>query len=573
MRFWLRQFIYTGFITVAAVAAMALIVSSSARQALLRETERSLTREAKLVAAVMVDVPPGPDLQTRVTGLGTESSVRLTVIDTSGRVLADSRADPATMENHRLRPEVIEALREGSGTATHLSRTLGKDMMYVAYRTVIAGSRPVIVRTSLELAVAQQLTSDTNRKVLIAAAILVILAVLLSLLFAARVTRPINDLTRAARRIAAGDFAVRVNSRRRDEFGRLGITMNEMTGQIQLLLARIATEKSEFETVVRAMKEGVVELDHERRIILANEAFSRAFGIPTETSLAGKFLWELVRNPDLQSLVAGNETGREVRVQDRVFSVAGSVVSAEPERVLFVFHDITELKRLEQLKADFIANVSHELRTPLTAIKGFTETLETEVPPDQQRFLAIIARHTDRLISMVNDLLLVSRLETEGQGLELAELDLGEVIREVAQMFEKRAAEKNLQATIDVAPGAPRVRGDRFLLEQLIINLLDNAIKYTPEGGTIAIRISESEAAGGKRLAVSVADSGVGIPAEHLPRIFERFYVVDKNRSRELGGTGLGLSIAKHIVLAHSGDISVRSVVGKGTTFTVLLPA
>jgi len=572
---WARQFLYTGLLAVAAIAALALIVAGVARQYAMHQLQDELHQEAQLVGeyVMLLDATPSGVLQERIRQLGTGIDARLTVIDSSGTVLADSRAEPAQMENHSLRPEVIAALRDGWGQAIHRSRTLPEAMLYVARRVRTPQGRLLIVRTSLDLREIHQWAAVINRRILLAAAILLVLALGLSLLFTRSVVQPVFGLQRAARRIADGDLTVRVPEGRRDELGALARAMNEMTGQLQKLFAAANSERGLLQAIVGSMTEAVVVLDRQRRIVLTNPSFEQEFKSAAQPGPDGKFLWETLRSTDLQDLVErvireDRTVAAELRIGLKSFDATAVPLKGERNEIVAVLHDVTQLKALDKVKADLVTNVSHELRTPLTAIKGYAETLEDEVPQHARRFLEIIRRHTDRLIALVNDLLVLSQLESGERQLEKEPVDLAEIAADALKLLEKQIADKGLNAGITTAPELPRIMADRFLLEQAFINLLDNAVKYTASGG-INVRLAPSAP---NHLRIEIADTGAGIPAESLGRIFERFYVVDKNRSRELGGTGLGLAIVKRIVLAHNGTVTVESGLGKGTVFTILLP-
>jgi two-component system phosphate regulon sensor histidine kinase PhoR len=570
---WLRQILYSYVVALVAIVALAVAIGAAARAVLRRDAERSLRTQA-LLSAELLRLASRADLPKLVARLDT-SLPRVTVIDTTGRVLADSRADPAKMANHRLRPEVKAALESGQGRAVHISRTLGDERLYVAVLASSDSLGPLVIRASRELGAMRSIGADVSRAVLVSAVVLAAVALVLALAFSRRATRPVQELSRAATRLAQGDLSVRVDARRQDELGGLAEAFNAMAGQLQRSLDKLGREKSELQTIIHAMAEGVVVLDPERRVFIANAMFRRGFRISPETEPVGRFLWEVVRNPELKELVdrlgpTSRQVLAQVRSGDRAFSVTASMMPGDRQEIVLVAHDITEARALERLKADFIANVSHELRTPLTAIKGYTETIESEASAEQRRYLAIVTRHTDRLIALVNDLLTITRLESGAPKLELEPVDIAEAVQDAAKLLERAAQAKGLRIDILSAPDAPLVRGDAFLLEQLVINLLDNAVKYT-ESGQVTVRVSPEPDP--KLVKLEVSDTGPGIAAEHLPRIFERFYVVDKNRSRELGGTGLGLAIVKHICLAHGGSVSVRSTVGQGTTFTVTLPA
>lgn len=570
-----RQFLYTCLLAVAAIAVLALIVSGTARQFALRQRQEELRQQAQLVGeyVVLLDSLPGADLQARIQRLDVETDARLTIIDSAGTVLADSRADPAAMESHRLRPEVIAALRDGWGQAIHRSRTLPDEMLYVARRVRLPSGRLLVVRASVALQEIRLLAAGINRRVFLGGALLLLLALGLSLLFTRSVVRPITGLRQAAERIAAGDLTVRVPGRRRDELGALTRAMNAMTEQLQRLFTTADAERGLLQAIIGSMSEGVVVLNRQRRIIMANPSFVQEFKPAAEAGPDGRFLWETVRSTDLQDLVErvineSRSVSAELRIGLKTFDAFAVPLPGGREEIVVVLHDVTQLKALEKVKADLVTNVSHELRTPLTAIKGYAETLEGNLPEASRRFLQIIQRHTDRLIALVNDLLVLSQLESGERRLEKEPVALDEIAGDALGLLAKRIADKGLQSRVFAAPGLPRISADRFLLEQVFINLLDNAVKYT-NAGEIAVRLAP---AGSNQVRIEVADAGVGIPAEHLGRVFERFYVVDKNRSRELGGTGLGLAIVKRIVLAHNGAVTVESELGQGTVFTILLP-
>jgi two-component system phosphate regulon sensor histidine kinase PhoR len=408
------------------------------------------------------------------------------------------------------------------------------------------------------------LRTTIGRSILLMAVAALVLALLLSLNF----TRPIRKLTAAARKVEAGGFGTRVALHSKDDFRELGLAFNLMTQRIETLFADLSRQKESLANVMASIDEGLLVIDAEGRIVLANERFRKLIG---EDALEGKYFWEVVRKPKIQEFIVRLQTERvrlsgEVRADEKTLLCTGGPLDDRGGVVLTV-HDITDLKNIEIVKKDFIVNASHELRTPLAAILGAVETLE-EGPGKINAFsLDILKRHAERLRAIVEDLLKLAEIEEKGYRLERGDVDLRELARNVVQVLTPRLKEKGIEARIEAPKGLPHLKADPFLLEQLLINLLDNAIKYT-EKGEIAISL----AADARDIILAVRDTGAGIPAEHLPRIFERFYVVDKSRSRKLGGTGLGLSIVKHIVQLHGGSISVGSEVGQGTTFTVRLP-
>jgi len=342
-----------------------------------------------------------------------------------------------------------------------------------------------------------------------------------------------------------------------------------MNEEMQRLFSELGQQKEELNSIIHSLQEGLLVLDKQGRIIRANESFWRIAGTQP---MEGKLYWQTMRNPRLTELLkkVGTEKRNfmeELTLGNRIFMCSVSPLGGG-EEIVSIFHDITEIKNIEKIKKDFVINVSHELRTPLTAIKGFAETLRKEVDTTPgKKYVEIIERNTNRLINIVNDLLLLSSLE-EKPVLELEDIDLRDFLENVIKIFDQRLKDKRLSLVVDLKENLPTIKADSFKLEQMMVNLLDNAIKYT-DHGEIAISAGVQE----NRVRIQVRDTGIGIPKENIPRIFERFYVVDKSRSRKSGGTGLGLSIVKHIVFLHQGTIGIESIPGEGTTVTVTLPA
>lgn len=567
-----RQLAYYYLIIIVTVSVLALLVAEKTERHYLRGIEEDLRIRAELIEEVLVGYLPGghiEDIDQIAKKLGRKIGTRITVIAPDGVVLGDSEEDPERMENHATRPEIKRALEGQVGKSIRYSTTLKQRMMYVAIPVEKSGRIVGVIRTSLPLEEIEGLIGTMNRNIGHFTVLLLMFALVLAYLSSKLLSRPIKDMVSTTKKIASGDFGVRIFAKRKDELGELAAALNEMARKLEDSFASLSTERQELRAILSSTVEGIVVLEEGGRIILANESFKRMFGLPP--SIRGKFYWEILRNPDFKTFVEdisrkGKVEAKEVGFQDKVYLANG--VLLEDGRKVAVFHDITEFKKLERIKADFVANVSHELRTPLTAIKGFVETLEEEATPAQQHFLQIIRRHSDRLINLVNDLLILSKLEDRELKLEIQEVNLKDLVSDVLRMFEGRIKEKNLTAELFVEEGNAVIHGDPFLLEQLFINLIDNAIKYNVENGRIELRLSPIDG----HMKIEVSDTGIGIAREHLDRIFERFYVVDKGRSRELGGTGLGLSIVKHIVLAHNGRIDVQSEPGRGTTFTVVLP-
>jgi two-component system phosphate regulon sensor histidine kinase PhoR len=402
-----------------------------------------------------------------------------------------------------------------------------------------------------------------------AAAVATVAAGMVSYLVARGTARPIRELTAAFRRLSAGDFDVRVMPGKRGRLRELGDDFNEMAFRTKILVAEQRQQREALDAIVGSIQEGLAVVDASGRIVLANASFHKLAGEP---DVDGRYYWEVLREPDFVELVRSvtadyPTAARQLELGGQDFACSANYLSAA-QQIVLTFHDNAEIVRAARMKKDFVQNVSHELRTPLTAIKGFAETMQPTIDEANRPYLETIIRNTDRLVSLVQDLLTLSELEERGAELQLEEVNLKEIAAQMLTLFEKAARDRGLELKL-TSPGEDvSLRADRFKLEQVFINLLDNAVKYT-EHGKVEVVIDRSDATA----TIEVRDTGPGIAPEHLPRLFERFYVADKGRSRQLGGTGLGLSIVKHIVLLHAGGVSVRSTPGAGTTFRITLPA
>jgi len=509
-----------------------------------------------------------PEIDAFVKDLGKHIKTRITVIDPSGVVVADSEKNPRDMEKHNLRAEIIQALQGQVGQAVRFSSTVQQEMLYVALPIKQKGVTLGVLRVSLFMQDINTLLERLQLSVLYSVLVISILALLIALFYSYNLTRPIRELIAASRRVAAGDFSAHVFLKRADELKELGDSFNAMSDTLSSFFAEITSQKEELNNIIFSIQEGLLVLDRKGTIVLSNESIRKAL---QASAVEGKLYWEVIREPQFSALidrVAREKTRCEdqITIQDSAFLCSATPLASQDKTVVMC-HDVTELKRVEKIKKDFVVNVSHELRTPLTAIKGFVETIEDDIDDKNRGYLNIIRRNTDRLINIVEDLLLLSELEEKGAALSLEACDLKIMIEQMQRIFEPRLREKGLSLTISADQALPVIMADAFKLEQVFVNLIDNAIKYTEKGG---ITISLLQRNG--RVLIEVQDTGIGIPPEHLPRIFERFYVVDASRSKQLGGTGLGLSIVKHIVLLHSGAIEVASTPGQGTKIIITLP-
>jgi len=515
--------------------------------------------------------------------LGEKSRSRLTVTLSDGTVIADSKGSARSMDNHGTRPEILGALQGRTTTATRYSATLGQSAIYAATPVYDNGDVMAVIRTSVPLHRVESTVRSLQWKILAGGAIITLLAGVISLRISRRITRPIENMKLGARRFASGDLDFRLPVPEADEFSDLAEVMNTMAGQLQDRIGMIVQQHSEQDAVLSSMLEGVLAFDTDERLINVNKSAARMLKLSPDRAL-GRHIQEIIRNVGLQRFVERTlESGGPIEEfisvvgeqQERFLQAHGSLLRDQAGDVigaLVVLNDITELRKLETVRRDFVANVSHELKTPITSIKGFVETLLDGALHDKDdtlRFLGIISKQADRLNAIIEDLLSLSRIEqgTERDEIELAPGLLADVLSSAAQICQVEAAAKSMHILVDCPPSLSAMMNPQ-LLEQAVVNLVNNAIKYSDEGMRVWI---EAEALNDDVVLIHVRDEGCGIEAEHLPRLFERFYRIDKARSRKMGGTGLGLAIVKHIVQAHHGRIDVVSSPGAGSNFSLHL--
>ncbi len=542
-----------------------------------------LRREAHLAADLAAAEPDLAREADRLADrLGGDLAVRVTIIAVDGTVLGDTDLDAGELqriENHAGRPEVIEALRQGEGQAVRFSATLSERMLYVARRIDPGKPERGVIRIAVPLTAVRREQEAVRGPLLAAALLSVAAAALFGWLAARRPARRLEEMARAATEIAAGRMGARAEPIGRDEVATLARSLNRMAAQLEERLALISRERNQLRMVLDGMVEGVLLTDPTGRILLANGAFERIFeALPP---VEGRRPLEVARVPALQEAIeaalrADRPVTREIvlgRAGEKV--IRASLASIKEGEAIVgavaVFHDITEIRRLEQIRSEFVANVSHELRTPLTAIKGYAETLRDGGLRDPERaaeFVEVIHRHAERLGALIEDLLDLSAVEQGEAHLALAAVPLREVVAQVEGVIRPLAEGKGQTLTIALPDDPPAPLADRDRLGQVLINLLDNAVKFTPEGGRITLSARAAEG----RVTIAVADTGIGIAPADLGRVFERFYRVDRSRDRREGGTGLGLAIAKHLTQAMGGAIEVASEPGSGTTFRVILP-
>jgi len=508
------------------------------------------------------------ELDTLTKKIGGRINTRITVIDLEGTVLADSERDPKSMENHKTRPEVIQALKNSFGTSLRFSTTVEEEMLYMALPIQTNGTILGVLRVSLFLTSINSLLNDLKMSIIYIAIVIIVICLLGAGFFSRSLSRPIRQLVSFSHRVASGDFSVRASLKNNGELKELADSLNHMTEQMKTLFTELSSQKEELDSIISSLPEGLLLLDEKGRILLSNESFDK---IVRQDLVKGRFYWEVIRETMFGELVRKvvekkRNSAEEIILNGKIFLCSATLLESRKE-IIVVLHDITQAKNLEKMKKDFVVNVSHELRTPLTAMKAFVETLEEEIDGKKRHYVDVIKRHTDRLINIVGDLLLLSELEGKGTELEIEEVKVKDLIKDIVPMFQPKLREKNLALRLEVDNNLPSIKADPFKLEQMFINLIDNAIKYTDKG-KIRLSVKKTE----KKIRIEIEDTGIGVSEEQLPRIFERFYVVDKSRSKKLGGTGLGLSIAKHIVLLHNGSIEVESSPGSGTKFSITLP-
>jgi two-component system phosphate regulon sensor histidine kinase PhoR len=531
------------------------------------------------------------DLDSLCKILGKKTTTRYTVIAPGGKVLGDSEKNPDSMENHANRTEVIAALSGKTGVSDRFSYTLQETMMYTAIPVYIGDSLAVVVRTSLPVTFIKSAVSQLISGMVLGIILLALFAAFISFVISRKVSRPIEAMKIGAQRFAAGDFNTKLQLSGNEETDKLAIALNEMANKLSMTITTITEQHTEVDAILSSMVEGVIAVDANEKIITLNKAAAALFGI-RQNQAPGKWIGEAVRNVEIRDFLVKTLNADGYAEGEAVIFPPSSIGQVESERflqlhgsvlrtasgqcigALVVINDISHIKKLENLRKDFVANVSHELRTPLTSIKGFAETLLAggmNAPDEAQRFLTIIVNQVDRLNTIVEELLALSRIErdTEQAALELKPAPIADVLTTAVQTCSAKAQKKNITLNVECEANlsAPM---DRSLLEQAVVNLIDNAINYSDEDKNILIKASYLT--GTNEIVLCVKDEGIGIAREHHDRLFERFYRVDKARSRKLGGTGLGLSIVKHIVLAHNGRVAVESSPGSGSAFYIILP-
>ena len=572
-------------IVVLSLLAISTYTSRSLRAFHAEQKTTELAARAALVKTILESSltlhDPGR-VDDAVKRLGALTSTRITVVSADGEVLGDSSKPPAQMDDHSTRPEIRQAMQGARGSSVRFSETIGEDMLYVALPLRGPGDDTVtVVRTALPLTALAAALEALHRRMAGVGMVIAALAAVFTLVLSSRLSRPLEDLQRAAARFAGGDFSVRLPAQGSAEIAGVAEAMNRMASQLDDRIRAVIEQRNEREAVLAGMTEAVLAVNAGEAVTTLNSAAAELLGVDPGSAL-GRNVQEVARTPELQRFVATALHSRGPQEADltlhggtpRYLQAHGAPLrDSQGTRIgaVIVLNDVTRLRRLENIRSDFVANVSHELKTPITSIKGFIETLADGAvndPPSAARFLEIAGRQADRLTAIIDDLLSLSRIEQESDDgtLPVAAERVIEILRGALDVCRSKAEAKQIGLDLDcdhsleASVSAP-------LVEQAIVNLVDNAVKYSEEGSVVHIDASlEAE-----ELVIRVRDHGCGIEPLHLPRLFERFYRVDKARSRVFGGTGLGLAIVKHIAQAHRGSVEVDSTAGRGTTFSLRL--
>lgn len=547
-------------------------------------TVEDLTIRAKLAARIIKNenlLGDAERLADVTKAISKDAGIRLTVIRKDGKVLSDSHKNPELMDNHAARLEVQKALSGQIGNSVRHSPTLDKDLIYVALPLIIDGEIRAIIRAAIPLSEFEVELYGLQSRIIWIALIILLLTIVVSYIISRRVSAPIEKIKRGAEEFAKGDFSKPLFVKGSKEIVALSNSLNMMAQELDKRIKTISLQKSEKDAIFSSMKEGVLAINSSEQILNINKAALNFFQIKAEANeIKYRYVYEIILNKEIldfvhKSLNTNEHIEEEITIygdgEKTLLLNADPLYSAENEiiGIIIVINDVTRVKDWDRMRQEFVANVSHELKTPITSIKGYVETLLSDDIPDkdtERKFLGIIDKQSAQLNAIIDDLLQLSKLDKTA-GIELQKEPILPIIRHAVQCCPKLVQEKNIQIEINV-PEDLEVNINSMLFERALVNLIDNAVKYSEVNGKILISAKEDE----DGIYIEVRDWGIGISKEHHSRLFERFYRVDKGRSRDMGGTGLGLSIVKHITLVHGGKIFVESEPGKGSVFTILLP-
>ncbi len=508
------------------------------------------------------------DFDALIKRISLNMNFRLSLIDTNGSVLGDSEMNPKLITNQLSKKEVLEAVKHSIGTNFEEYHNLENDLLYVCIPIQMFNKNIAFLRYGIELKELSATINEQNKIIFFISIALAIISLIATYIISKIISKPIIQISNAAERVGKGDFNTKILLNQKYKMKEISSIFNNMIFKVKSLFEEISIQKEELAGIIKSIREGLLVIDMEGKILLSNDGFKQ---IVKKDDILGNYYWEIISNNKFADFIKKTQKKRksyfdEITLDGKYYLCSYNFLDAKKETVIII-SDITQLKILENIKKDLVVNVSHELRTPLTAIKGFIETLEDEIGEEHKNYIGIIHRHTNRLINIVEDLMTLSKLEDSSSKLEKSIVNIKDILDNVYKIFVQRLNEKNLHFELKIEENLPKISVDIYRIEQLFINLIDNAIKYT-DCGTIFVDISATD----DMMQIIIQDTGIGIPKDKLERIFERFFTVDKSRSRKVGGTGLGLSIVKHIVLQHSGEIKLESELGSGTKFIVLLP-
>lgn len=547
--------------------------------------EEKLASEAYILSKVLSEdlvTVNKEHIKTILDNVSSELHVRATLIDRQGNVLGETSYDPNLMQNHLQRPEIQEALKGNAGKEIRYSSTMKVDFMYIAQPIYNNGSIIGVIRLSTPISEINDIMKEVNRNLLIAFIPGLALSLLLVYSISNRITKPIKEIKNAAVDITHGDLESHINIVSNDEIGELAKAIDFMADSLKDKINSIKDKNTRMEAILSSVVNGIIAVDGNEDILFINPMAMQMLNI-TEEEVAGKHFLEVIRNNKLDNMLKGileNKTYEENEIivnypTEKIFKIYSNAINyPESNRIIgiiIVIQDITEIRKLENVRSEFVANVSHELKTPLTSIKGFVETLKAGAIEDSdaaERFLSIIEDEADRLNRLISDILSLSELESKKVKSRNEIINTAVRIKEIVSLLQTQAGCKNITIEENIDADIHKLTGDPDQFKQMLINLVDNAVKYTPEGGKVWVSAYNSE----NDVVIRIKDNGIGIPKEHIHRLFERFYRVDKARSRKIGGTGLGLAIVKHIVIQFNGKIEVLSEVGKGTEFILSIP-
>jgi two-component system phosphate regulon sensor histidine kinase PhoR len=575
---------------IALLAGVLVAVNFFAERALYRVSERATFDELAVLARFSQLHPP--DLSAAISQSAGASAllkswaadsaaerVRITVVRADGQVLADTVSDPASMENHSNRPEVQEALQKGEGRSVRYSVTMQSDMVYYAVRRNLPDGAPIVLRFAIPLEEADVALGSLRWSLWLSSAVILLVAGIASTFVSRGLSDRVERLQEFSRRVAEGDFRPLPGGDSGDALEELCASLNQTAARMDRTIRTLTEERNLSAAILGSMVEGVAVVNATERLVFANQGFANILELDVPPK-SGSALVEVVRQTELIEAVRRVLAG-EPRVEAEIVTgtlrqhffaaTVAAVRAGDTLGAVVVLHDITELRKLERVRRDFVANVSHEFKTPLTAIQGFSETLlagAIDDPQNRERFLGIILEHSRRLARLTDDLLKLSSMDADRLELEIRRVSVSELIESCLETTQHRAAEKEVQVELDQTGELPDIAGDRRRLAEILQNLLDNATQYTLPGGRITLNAQTRDS----DVVFTVSDTGIGIPKSDQSRIFERFYRVDAARSREAGGTGLGLAIAKHLVEVHGGRIWVDSEIGQGSQFHFSIP-